>query len=108
MDLGRRDFLRIFSGAAGGIAVTATMAEAGMLAEFMDWLRRAPVWSLPVPLPVPLTIHHFLVEDLWADEYYKMTPEFTRFLLSGIRSRTPIDPIEYSHPSGGSLIISEV
>jgi hypothetical protein len=40
----RRSFLRGFG---GGLVATATMAEAGMLAEFFDWLKRKPVWSFP-------------------------------------------------------------
>jgi hypothetical protein len=45
----RRDFIRGFGLASGGLVATATMAEAGMLAEFMSWLKRAPVWSFPSP-----------------------------------------------------------
>jgi hypothetical protein len=40
----RRHFLRLFG---GGLTATATMAEAGMLAEFLSWLKRKPVWSFP-------------------------------------------------------------
>jgi len=43
----RRDFLKLFGGATGAVVATATMAQAGMLAEFMSWLKRAPAWSFP-------------------------------------------------------------
>lgn len=43
----RRGFLKLFGGATGALVASATMAEAGMLAEFMSWLRRAPAWSFP-------------------------------------------------------------
>lgn len=42
--MNRRSFLRL---TGGGLIATATMAEAGLFAEFMDWLRRKPVWSIP-------------------------------------------------------------
>lgn len=40
----RRNFLKLFG---GGLVATATIQEAGMLAEFMDWMKRKPVWSFP-------------------------------------------------------------
>jgi hypothetical protein len=40
MNVSRRGFLRLFG---GGIAASATMAEAGMLSELLDWIRRKPV-----------------------------------------------------------------
>jgi hypothetical protein len=40
----RRKFLRVFG---DGLVASATMAQAGMVAEFMDWLKRKPVWSFP-------------------------------------------------------------
>jgi hypothetical protein len=43
----RRGFLKLFGGTTGALVATATMAQAGMLAELMDWLRRAPAWSFP-------------------------------------------------------------
>ena len=78
----RRSFLRSFG---GGVVATATMAEAGMLAELFDWLRRKPVFSIPKP-PTVLTY-----EDLTAatqryivpkmvDEIYKASPIFTRLV----------------------------
>jgi len=45
--MNRRGFLRSFAGVSGGLVVTATMAEAGALADFMSWLKRAPAWSFP-------------------------------------------------------------
>ena len=45
----RRRFLQIFG---GGVVASATMAEAGFLADFMAWLKRKPVWSIPKTLAV--------------------------------------------------------
>jgi hypothetical protein len=45
--MNRRAFL-------GGLVATATMAEAGALAEFMDWLRRKPVTTVGEDLFVPI------------------------------------------------------
>lgn len=42
--MNRRDFLRL---GGTGLVTTATMAHAGMLAEFLDWLKRKPSWSFP-------------------------------------------------------------
>jgi hypothetical protein len=42
--LSRRDFLKL---GATGLVVTATMAQAGELAEYYDWLKRKPVYSFP-------------------------------------------------------------
>lgn len=47
----RRGFLKSFGMATGGLVATATMPEAGMLAEFMSWVRRAPAFSFPAPRP---------------------------------------------------------
>jgi hypothetical protein len=44
----RRNFLRSLLGSASALTVTATMAEAGALAEFLEWCRRKPV-SVQVP-----------------------------------------------------------
>jgi hypothetical protein len=40
----RRQFLRL---GGAGIVASATMAEAGILSEFMSWLTRKPAWSFP-------------------------------------------------------------
>jgi hypothetical protein len=45
--MNRRAFL-------GGLVATATMAEAGALAEFMDWLRRKPMTTVGKDLFVPI------------------------------------------------------
>jgi hypothetical protein len=42
--MNRRNFLKLGGGA---LVASATMAEAGMLAEFMSWLKRKPAWSFP-------------------------------------------------------------
>lgn len=47
----RRSFLKLLGGATGAITVASTMAEAGALAEFLSWLKRAPAWSFPAKLP---------------------------------------------------------
>ena len=60
-DLSRRSFLRL---GGGGVIAAATTAEIGMWAEFMNWLQRKPVWSIPAkPIYAP---------DLsqWAIVYY--------------------------------------
>lgn len=44
MNADRRSFLKMFG---GGVVASATMVEAGMFAEFMSWLQRKPVWSIP-------------------------------------------------------------
>lgn len=44
----RRSFLRLAGGLTGtGLVATATMAEAGWLAEVLDWLRRRPATFVP-------------------------------------------------------------
>jgi hypothetical protein len=42
----RRNFLRLCAGAAGVTA--ATMAQAGFWSEFLSWLKRKPVHSIPL------------------------------------------------------------
>jgi hypothetical protein len=42
----RRQFLKLGSGA---LVASATMAEAGMLDEFLSWLKRKPAYSFPTP-----------------------------------------------------------
>lgn len=42
--MNRREFMR-FGGA--GLATSATMLEAGLLSEFIDWMRRKPSFSIP-------------------------------------------------------------
>lgn len=42
--MNRRQFLRR---SGGGLVATATMAEAGLLSEFLSWLRRKPVSIAP-------------------------------------------------------------
>ena len=54
----RRQFLRL---GAGALVSSATMAEAGMLAELLDWIRRKPVFSIPKPSPIAVSI--VLLED---------------------------------------------
>jgi hypothetical protein len=46
----RRGFLKLFGGVTGGVIATATMAEAGALAEFLSWVQRSPSWSFASPL----------------------------------------------------------
>jgi hypothetical protein len=45
----RRSFLKLFG---GGIVASATMAEAGVIEEFLSWLRRKPTWSIPVNMSI--------------------------------------------------------
>ena len=42
--MNRRRFLQL---AAGAGVTAATMAEVGFFAEFMAWVKRLPVWSIP-------------------------------------------------------------
>jgi hypothetical protein len=48
--MNRRAFL-------GGLVATATMAEAGALAEFMDWLRRKPKTTIG-PFRKDMPVHY--------------------------------------------------
>jgi hypothetical protein len=58
VDSSRRAFLR--SGSMGLIA-SATMAEAGAFAEFLNWISRKPAFSIPSnPL---IKAHHLLLPD---------------------------------------------
>jgi len=50
--MNRRGFLKLFGGVTGGVIATATMAEAGALAEFLSWAQRSPSWSFATPLSV--------------------------------------------------------
>lgn len=69
--MNRRSFLRVFG---GGLAATATMAEAGMLAEFLDWLKRKPAWSFPSKTRT--------YDDLTAATLKYITPHFYDSLLA--------------------------
>lgn len=83
----RRQFLRMFGGAAtSGLVASATMSEAGMLAEFLSWLKRKPVWSIPNPRSGALTYDQITaltakyIVPRMADEIYKPSPIFVRLL----------------------------
>ena len=93
--MNRRDFLKLTVITSGGLVATATMAEAGFFADFLSWIKRRPVWSIPSTLNVLTAekisvavkqlstytvgqnafygpIHPFLVHDILADD---MLPE---------------------------------
>jgi hypothetical protein len=76
----RRSFLRVFG---SGVVATATIAEAGMLAEFMSWLKRNPVWSFPSKaksltyFDLNAATINYIVPRL-ADTDYKDSPIFTK------------------------------
>lgn len=74
----RRSFLNMFAGTTGGVVATATMAEAGMLAEFMSWLKRAPAWSFPSPRYI-----HLSEVALW--------DEVTAVTIDGISAEIVLD-----------------
>lgn len=89
--MNRRGFLKVLG---GGLVASATMAEAGMLAEFMDWLKRKPAWSFP---PKRAMTHDDVVEfvagkmqaayeeldkQLLADMFFRDTP-FQSYLRTG-------------------------
>lgn len=54
--MNRRRFLQL---TGGGLIASATMAEAGFFAEFMDWLRRKPAWSIPAKRPINAVIGQY-------------------------------------------------
>lgn len=64
----RRRFLRMLAGGAAGLTTAATMEQAGMLAEFMDWLRRKPVTTIG---PEPDRLLY-----ITGDEYLFITYDF--------------------------------
>ena len=45
--MNRRNFLKLAGLAGGGLVASASMAEAGFLADFLSWLKRRPAWSIP-------------------------------------------------------------
>lgn len=82
----RRGFLKFFS---GGLVATATMAEAGAFAEFLDWIKRAPAFSFASPKPLPLfdlisaaTLESIRTEVLF-DNFFKPSPFIEKLRYNG-------------------------
>lgn len=90
----RRGFIKLFSGAAGAVVASATMAEAGMLSEVMSWLRRAPAWSFPARIvvdPEQLLFDQFsaatlktLQKDVLYDNFFVGSPILNKLRTSGL------------------------
>jgi hypothetical protein len=70
----RRRFLQL---AAGAGVTAATMAEVGFFAEFMVWVKRLPVWSIP------------------------KTAGGTLNVLTADKVRTAVDALQNATPSSG-------
>jgi hypothetical protein len=119
MDMDRRGFLKMFGGATGGIVVATTMAQAGMWAEFMSWLKRAPAWSFPSRITVqedaPLLFDNItattlesLRDSVVSDNFFVDSPFYAKLRYSvshktfkgGETMRSPIyyEPIALSEP----------
>jgi hypothetical protein len=62
--MNRRSFLHTAGLSGAGLVATATLAEAGALAEFFDWLRRRPSFSFPSDTRSPqvVPVRHPLLE----------------------------------------------
>ncbi len=83
--MNRRGFLKFFG---GGLVATATMAEAGAFAEFMDWIRRAPAWSFPSPRYGDVTfdqINAVTLEYIRQPETYFWMPMDTPFKFKMVK-----------------------
>ena len=92
-NLARRQFLRL---AGSGLIASATMAEVGLWAEFVDWLRRRPVWSFPTSTSeftyydVNVVTMRYITEN-FVDLYFKESPVFRKLC--------------YTHPAGSEITL---
>jgi len=92
MEMDRRGFLRMFGGTVGGgLVASATMAEAGMLSEFLSWLKRKPAWSFPRKQPTYAEIDAatmcYIVPAM-PDIVFKTSPLFMKLRQAGTTTMT--------------------
>jgi hypothetical protein len=55
----RRRFLQLAGLTGGGLVASATMADAGLIAEIASWLKRKPAWSIPKTAGVTATVKQY-------------------------------------------------
>jgi hypothetical protein len=112
MAISRRGFLAL----GGGLIASATMAQAGALAEYLDWLRRKPAWSLPSEaihsgwMTFPFAgMYAFEVAE-WVN-HFPVSMKLIEYPLAPGESIAAYDPgagVRYEHGDGSVMTVSDL